>query len=89
MIVRAVHEYDVEKSTYRLLRLKSTISYTDGTTGVHDGRWLGFKEITAAEFDARTPRDLLAGGRRVVRLTPFELATRHLQELRRVRTSPI
>lgn len=88
MILRAVHEYHVEKSTYRLLRLKSTISYTDGTTGVHEGRRIGFREISAAEFDAQTPRDLLEGGRRVVTLTPLDLATRHLQELNRARTSP-
>jgi hypothetical protein len=81
MVVRAVHEYDVESSTYRLLRLKSTVSYADGTVGVHDSRWVVFQEVAAAEFDAQTPRDFLESGTPVVRLTPLDVATRRVQEI--------
>ena len=86
-ILRAEHEYDIEKSTYRILRLKSTVSYANGTTGVHDSSWKNFREVTDAEFDSHVPRDLLDGTRRTVRLTPTDIATRRLQELNRSRTT--
>lgn len=85
-IARSVHEYDVERSTYRLLRLKSTVSYVDRTVGVHDSRWTVFRDISAAEFDEQTPRDLLDSGMPVVRLTPLDVARQRLQELNRERT---
>lgn len=81
MILRAVHEYDIERSSFRLLRLKSTVTYADGTVGIHDSRWTGFRETSGAEFDAHAPRDLLESGTRVVRLTPGEVAQRRLQEM--------
>jgi len=87
-ILRALHEYDIEKSTYRILRLKSTVSYADGTTGVHDSRWTNFREVSDAEFDSHVPRDLLDGTRPNHRLTPLDIATRRLQELNRSRTTP-
>lgn len=85
-ILRAVHEYDVEASTYRLLRLESTLTYADGTVGVHDSRWTVFRETSAEEFDAQTPRDLLESGLPLVRLTPLDVARRRLQEMNRDRT---
>lgn len=85
-ILRAIHEYDVERATYRVLRLKSTLTYSDGSTGIHDSRWTVFREASDAEFDAQTPRDLLTGGLPVVRLTPLDVARRRLQELSRDRT---
>jgi hypothetical protein len=79
MIARAVHEYDIQSSTLRLLRLKSTVTYTDGTVGEHDSRWIAYRESSDAEFEAQAPRDLLEGPLSVVRLTPRDLATRRLQ----------
>ena len=88
-ILRAVHEYDIEKSSYRILRLKSTVSYASGTTGVHDSSWTNFRETSDAEFAAHVPRDLLDGTRPIVRLTPRDIATRRFQEQNRSRsTSP-
>lgn len=84
-ILRAVHEYDVEAATYRLLRLQSKITYADGTVGVHDSRWAVFRETSAAEFDAQTPKDLLDSGLPLVRLTPLDVARRRLQEINRER----
>ena len=86
-ILRAEHQYDIEKSTYRILRLKSTVSYANGTKGVHDSSWTNFREVSHAEFDSHVPRDLLAGTRPIVRLTPLDVATRRLQELNRSRTT--
>jgi hypothetical protein len=86
-ILRAVHEYDIEKSSYRILRLKSTVSYADGTTGVHDSSWTNFRETSEIEFDAHAPHDLLDGSRRIVRLSPLDVATRWLQEQNRSRTT--
>ncbi|MGH9456106.1 MAG: anti-sigma factor family protein [Thermoanaerobaculia bacterium] len=80
MIVRAVHEYDIESESLRLLRLKTTVTYADGTVGIHDSRWVAYREGTTAEFEAQIPRDLLESGTPVVRLTPLELATRRLKE---------
>ena len=86
-ILRAEHEYDIEKSTYRILRLKSTVSYANGTKGVHDSLWTNFRETSDAEFDSHVPRDLLDGTHPIVRLTPLDIATRRLQELNRSRTT--
>lgn len=86
-ILRVVHEYDVDASTLRLLRLKTTVSYADGTTGVHDSRWTVFREASPAEFDAQTPDALIAAGVRVQRLTPVEYARRHLRETSRTATN--
>jgi hypothetical protein len=80
-ILRALHEYTIERSSFRLLRLKSTVTYADGTIGIHDSRWTVFQETSAAEFDAETPRDLLERGVPVVRLTPGEVAQRRLKEM--------
>ncbi|HXH06543.1 MAG TPA: hypothetical protein VNI83_08125, partial [Vicinamibacterales bacterium] len=87
-ILRAVHEYDVEKASYRLLRLKSTVTYADGTTGLHESRWMGYREATDAEFEAHVPLELLRIGAPVVHVTPRELAMRHLRDLSRALTSP-
>jgi hypothetical protein len=81
-ILRAVHEYDIESKNLRILRLKSTISYADGTTGVQESRWISFREIPRTEFDAQTPQRLLEQGLAVVRLTPNDLAQRRLLELK-------
>lgn len=86
-IVRAVHEYDIESSTFRLLRLKSTISYADGTVGVHDSRWVLFREVSATEFAAQTHQDLLESGMPLVQLTPLDVARRQLQEMNHPRTA--
>ncbi|HUP47216.1 MAG TPA: hypothetical protein VNA04_00350, partial [Thermoanaerobaculia bacterium] len=79
-IVRAVHEYDIDGSSFRLLRLKSTLTYADGTTGVHDSRWTAYREISPAEFAAQSPDAFLASGRPVVRLTPQDIAERIRKE---------
>ena len=81
MIVGSVHEYDLEVATFRLVRLKSTIHYKSGRTGVHDSRWVNFRETTVEEFRASAPGELLNGEIPVVRLTPLQIAQRHLQEL--------
>lgn len=81
-IVRAVHEYDIDSDSLRLLRLKTTITYTDGTTGVHDSRWVAYREISPAEFAAQAPDQLLTSGLPVAHLTPHDLATRRLQEMK-------
>jgi hypothetical protein len=70
------------------MRLKSTLTYADGTTGIHDSRWVAFREATDVEFEAQAPRELLSKAGRVVRLTPLDLATRHLEEMNRARTLP-
>ena len=80
-IRRAVHEYEVETSTFRLLRLKSTLTYSDGSTGFQDARWIVYREISAAEFDAQTPRDLLDGDLQIVNLTPRQVAERRIREI--------
>ncbi|HET7712905.1 MAG TPA: hypothetical protein VFL80_13315 [Thermoanaerobaculia bacterium] len=79
-ILEATHDYDIEIPTLRLLRLKSTIHYADGTTGVHDARWSELREIPTADFDAQTPERLLGRPVTLVRLTPEEMAMRRLRE---------
>ena len=79
-ISRAVHEYDIDAATLRLLRLRTTITYADGTTGVQDSRWTVFRETSDAEYEAQTADDLVAAGARVKRLTPIEYARQRLQE---------
>lgn len=81
-ILRAVHQYEIETTTFRLLRLKTTLTYSDGTVGVQDARWIVYREISAAEFEAQTPRDLLEGDLRIVNLTPLEVAERRVREMR-------
>lgn len=73
---RSVHEYDIDTETLRLLRLKTTIHYHDGQTGVHDSRWVSFREISAAEFAAQRPDDILDSGIPVIHLTARDLAKR-------------
>ena len=80
MIMGSVHEYELEVATFRLLRLKSTIHYRSGTTGVHDSSWVNFREASLEEFHAGAPRELLNGEIPVVRLTPLQIAHRHQQE---------
>lgn len=73
-IAGATHEYAIETTTYRLLRLRSTIRYKDGTTGVHDSRWSAPREIGAEEFDSLTPQRLVGSDVRLVRVAPTQLA---------------
>ena len=82
LIRGAVHEYDIETSSLRLLRLRTTLTYSDGSVGVQDARWTSFREITAAEFDAQSPRDLIESGMRVVHLTPLEVAQSELRDMK-------
>ncbi|HXI14621.1 MAG TPA: hypothetical protein VNM92_18540 [Thermoanaerobaculia bacterium] len=81
LIVRAVHQYEIESSTSRLLRLTTTITYADGTVGVQDARWIVFREASEAEFYAQSPLDLINKQMRVVRMTPSEVARKELQKL--------
>ena len=81
-IAGATQEHDIESRGFRTVHLKSTVRYRDGTVGTHETRWTGFAETTSAAFDAHVPRDLLAGGIPVVRLTPLEVARRALQSLK-------
>jgi hypothetical protein len=81
-ILRAVHDYDIERLSLRTVRLKSTLTYADGTVGIHDARWSGFREIPPEEFDAQLPAKFLESGIAVVRLTPTQLARRYLQDTR-------
>lgn len=76
LALRAVHEYDIDSETRRLLRLRTTIAYLDGTTGVHDSRWVLFREIGASEFTAQQPAEMLDRGIQVIHLTPRDLALR-------------
>jgi hypothetical protein len=85
--VRAVHEYDIDGDTLRLLRLKTTITYVDGTTGVHDARWVLFREIPASEFAAQQPNEIFKRGFPVVHLTPRDLAQRMITSKNRSNTT--
>lgn len=85
--LRAVHEYDIDGDTLRLLRLKTTITYADGTTGVHDSKWVLFREITPAEFAAQQPNELVNRGFPVVHLTPRDLAERMIASTNRSNTT--
>jgi hypothetical protein len=78
-IVRAVHEYDIDSDSLRLLRLKTTLTYDDGTTGTHDSRWVSYREISPADYAAQKPDALLQSGLPVVHLTPLDISKR-LQE---------
>ncbi|HXG59008.1 MAG TPA: hypothetical protein VNL91_08285 [Thermoanaerobaculia bacterium] len=79
-IEKVVHQYEIENSSYRLLRLETTISYTDGTIGTHDSRWLAFRTASDAEYRAQSASELLETGIPVVRLSPVDIASRQLLE---------
>ena len=85
--LRAVHEYHIDGDTHRLLRLTTTITYVDGTTGVHDSRWVLFREIGASEFAAQQPAEILNRGIPVVHLTPRDLALRMIANRNRSHTT--
>lgn len=78
-LARATHEQHIETRTLRRLYLRSTLSYRDGTTGVHESRWSGFQEMLPADFDAQMPTDLL-GSLPIRRLTPEDIARRQRAE---------
>jgi hypothetical protein len=79
-ILRSQHDYEIERSTLRLRRLRSTITYADGTTGVQDAHWSNFREISGEEFDSQSPHQMLQSGVPVVRLTPQQIAERYRGE---------
>ncbi|HXG55659.1 MAG TPA: zf-HC2 domain-containing protein [Vicinamibacterales bacterium] len=84
-LVRAIHEHDIEARGFRRVRLKTTLTYSDGSTGVHDSRWTEFRESSEAEFESQVPRDLLQQGLPAIELTPLQLARRERREMDGVR----
>lgn len=80
--VRVVSEQDIAGSTYQRLRVKNTRYRADGSFSVDNTIYTEMNEVSRADFETNDLKELLNTSKKVVHLSPDEVARREVQETR-------
>jgi hypothetical protein len=81
--VRVVSEQEIAAGTYQRLRVKNTRYRADGTSSTDDTHYTEMSEVTREDFGANDLTTLMKTAKKLVRLSPEEVARREMAEERK------